>query len=67
MVTASFFYEEQNPAYGLLRLLIKTEQTIGLGTINMVVKGSPFYSILAKIPQKNTKLIQSGSKTSRNV
>jgi hypothetical protein len=40
----------------------------------MVVKGSPFYSIFAKIPQKNTKeiyvisfLIQPGSKTSRNV
>ena len=53
---------------------IKTEQTIGLGTINMVVKASPFYSILAKIPQNNTKefyvisfLIQPGSKTSRNV
>ena len=31
---------------------ITTEQGIGLGTINMVVKGSPFYSIFAKIPQK---------------
>ena len=53
---------------------IKTEQTIGSGTINMVFKGSPFYSIFAKIPQKNTTkiyvisfLIQPGSKTSRNV
>jgi len=53
---------------------IKTEQTIGSGTINMVIKGSPFYSIFAKIPQKNTTeiyvisfLIQPGSKTSRNV
>jgi len=31
---------------------IKTEQTIGSGTINMVIKGSPFYSIFAKIPKK---------------
>ena len=45
---------------------IKTEQTIGLATINMVVKGSPFNSLFAKIPQKNTKLIQPGSKISRN-
>ena len=53
---------------------IKTEQAIGSETINIVVKGSPFYSIFAKIPQNNTKefyvisfLIQPRSKTSRNV
>ena len=53
---------------------ITTEQTVGSGTINMIVKGSPFHIIFAKIPPKNTQeiyfmsfLIQPGSKTSRNV
>ena len=56
MVTASFFMKNKTRLMVYFGSSIKTEQTIGSGTINMVVKGSPFYSIFSKISKKNANM-----------